>query len=210
MRSKRARAIAYKRKKKGLKKRIACFIQKATAKHNGKYSYDNMVFVRPSAEVTIRCPEHGDFKQTPSNHLNNRGCPVCRSSKNEQRLAAIFKKYDVPFVQEFKLKQYNNRYRYDFYLPLQRVIVEFHGDHHYRDRKHYGGESKLKFFQQRDREKEAIANEAGIPIVVLNRKTAMLDDDAYEELVLNYIRKAYETRQNVYPDNHHHTLSNDA
>lgn len=27
------------------------------------------------------CPEHGEFWQTPHNHLNKKGCPICAKRK---------------------------------------------------------------------------------------------------------------------------------
>lgn len=130
--------------------------------------------------------------------MSGSGCPYCHESRHEKRLTEIFTKYDIPFTREFKLKQFNIRYEYDFYLPLHRVIVEFHGDHHYVPKKFYGGDERLKYTQQCDREKEAHAKDVGLPIVVFNENTAKLENDKYEELVVDSIRTAYQTRQNVF------------
>lgn len=175
------------------------FIVKAKAKHGDKYDYSKVVYVNSHTKVTITCPVHGDFEQIPLRHLHGNGCQLCHESKHEKRLAAVFTKYDVPFKREYKLREYSNLFRYDFYLPLQKVLVEFHGDLHYIPKKFNGGEDELKNVQQRDREKEAIASKAGIPIVVLNTITAKLEDPEYELFVLNCIRTAYQTRRNVYP-----------
>lgn len=175
------------------------FVEKARLKHGNRYDYDKVQYELTNVKVTITCREHGDFQQKPNDHLSGQGCPACIESKHEKRLAAIFKKYDIPFEREFKLKQFNIRYEYDFYLPLQRVIVEFHGDHHYVAKKFYGGDERLKYTQQCDREKEAYAKAVGLPIVVFNMTTAKLEDDEYEDLVISSIRTAYQSRRNVYP-----------
>ncbi len=54
------------------------FIEKARAVHSGKYSYDRTVYVRASDKVTITCPVHGDFLQSPAHHLQGAWCAKCR------------------------------------------------------------------------------------------------------------------------------------
>ena len=54
------------------------FVKRALTIHDGKYSYDSVVYVNTNTKVCITCPIHGDFWQTPNNHLyNKRGCPEC-------------------------------------------------------------------------------------------------------------------------------------
>jgi hypothetical protein len=45
-----------------------------------KYTYDNVVYIASNKKVMITCPLHGDFPQTPNNHLQGReGCKKCYS-----------------------------------------------------------------------------------------------------------------------------------
>ncbi len=54
------------------------FIEKSKIVHNSKYDYSKVVFVNTETNVTITCPIHGDFEQTPYSHLGReRGCPIC-------------------------------------------------------------------------------------------------------------------------------------
>ena len=53
------------------------FIKKANEKHGGKYNYDKVEYVNNATKVCIICPEHGEFWQTPSAHINGQGCPKC-------------------------------------------------------------------------------------------------------------------------------------
>ena len=57
------------------------FINKAKKIHNGKYTYDKTNYIDPYTNVIITCPVHGDFKQTPSNHLQGNGCKECMKDK---------------------------------------------------------------------------------------------------------------------------------
>lgn len=54
------------------------FVEKAKKIHNNKYDYSKVDYVNCKIKVCIVCPEHGEFWQTPDNHLQGRGCPVCR------------------------------------------------------------------------------------------------------------------------------------
>lgn len=53
------------------------FIKRANQVHDFKYSYKNMCYVKTSVEVSITCFIHGEFEQTPNNHLSGQGCPKC-------------------------------------------------------------------------------------------------------------------------------------
>lgn len=53
------------------------FVERSSLVHGDKYDYSKVVFERSDKKVCIICPEHGEFWQTPSNHMNGAGCPVC-------------------------------------------------------------------------------------------------------------------------------------
>lgn len=63
----------------GKKKTNDKFISDATLVHSGFYSYSSTEYVSSTVDVVITCPDHGDFKQTPSNHLAGKGCRECTS-----------------------------------------------------------------------------------------------------------------------------------
>ena len=54
------------------------FIEKAVRKYGDKYDYSKVEYKHCTEKVCIICPEHGEFWQTPSSHLNSKqGCPKC-------------------------------------------------------------------------------------------------------------------------------------
>lgn len=53
------------------------FIEKARAVHGVRYDYTNAKYVKAKAKVTIICPIHGEFEQTPDSHTRGSGCPYC-------------------------------------------------------------------------------------------------------------------------------------
>ena len=62
------------------------FITKARKIHGDKYDYSNVDYVNNYTKVCIICPKHGEFLQTPSNHLSGKGCPKCKADKTRERL----------------------------------------------------------------------------------------------------------------------------
>lgn len=58
------------------------FIEKSERIHNGKYTYELVVYSNNRTKVKINCPEHGLFEQTPDNHVNRKaGCPDCAGNR---------------------------------------------------------------------------------------------------------------------------------
>lgn len=57
------------------------FIEKARKVHGDKYDYSKVNYVNTDTKVCIICPEHGEFWQTPDNHLQGRNCPKCGQAR---------------------------------------------------------------------------------------------------------------------------------
>lgn len=54
------------------------FITKVAKLHHGKYNYSKVNYVDMDTYITIICPFHGEFKQSPRNHMKH-GCYKCSS-----------------------------------------------------------------------------------------------------------------------------------
>lgn len=63
------------------------FIRRAKEVHGDKYDYSKVEYINNKTKVCIICPIHGEFWQTPKEHLFGQGCPKCR---NENRKKIIF------------------------------------------------------------------------------------------------------------------------
>lgn len=61
------------------------FIEKAKEIHGCKYDYSKVEYVNSQTKVCIICPEHGEFWQNTSSHLNGHGCPKCKNEKTSKR-----------------------------------------------------------------------------------------------------------------------------
>ncbi len=53
------------------------FINKAKEVHKNKYNYSKVEYKNNRIQIIIGCKQHGDFSQTPHNHLTGSGCPEC-------------------------------------------------------------------------------------------------------------------------------------
>jgi len=53
------------------------FIIDARAVHGDKYDYSKVEYKNSKTKAMIVCQKHGDFEQTPNNHLGGQGCSKC-------------------------------------------------------------------------------------------------------------------------------------
>ena len=83
------------------------FIKKAKEIHGDKYDYSKVIYTGNKNKVTIICPKHGEFYQSPNMHLRGRGCKQCRSEK----LSVQFKMNTEQFIQKAK-QVHGNKYDY--------------------------------------------------------------------------------------------------
>ena len=62
------------------------FIIKAKEIHGDKYDYTKSLYVKSQQPICIICPQHGEFWQTPNNHISGQGCPMCgRENQTSKR-----------------------------------------------------------------------------------------------------------------------------
>lgn len=76
---------------KNLQSRTSQFIEKAIKIHGNKFDYSKVEYNGSHTKVSIICLEHGDFYQSPTNHLSGNGCPKCASKyeRGKYRLTTI-------------------------------------------------------------------------------------------------------------------------
>ena len=87
------------------RKPVEMFVEEATKIHGGLYEYHKVEYVNGKTKVCIVCPIHGDFWQTPTNHLKGKGCPYCSGNAkkwNEENCELEAHKYEYVF--DFRTK----------------------------------------------------------------------------------------------------------
>ena len=80
--------------------------------------------------MIITCPIHGDFEQTPHNHLQGKGCPLCRISHLEKEVGETLKRNTIQFEKE-KQFEWLGRQKLDFYLNDFNIAIECQGKQHF-------------------------------------------------------------------------------
>ena len=163
------------------------FRNRAKEAHGELYDYSETEYINSTTKVKIKCSTHGIFEQLPLHHLQGSGCFRCKESKGEIAIANLLTSYGVGYVREHVIG--NSRFRYDFFLPDQNILIEFHGIQHYKAIDYWGGEKGFIKQQQRDGEKTRIAKENAIPLIVLNYQH--LDSGYLESNLLSQLTKLY-------------------
>lgn len=108
------------------------FIAEARAIHGDKYDYSKVNYQGSHVKVCIICPEHGEFWQTPHDHLSQKsGCPSCNQSHLEKVLYLLFIKYNINFIYQFSEKDFSKQ-EIDFYLPDHNIAIECQGIQHFK------------------------------------------------------------------------------
>lgn len=116
------------------------FISRAKEKHGDKYDYSKVEYINAHTKVIIICPEHGEFKQTPSAHKNNgMGCPNCKS----QTLRNLFIKSNKQFIVDAN-KVHEGKYGYSKVVYLGsfnkvEITCPIHGSFYQSPTSHLAG-----------------------------------------------------------------------
>lgn len=131
---------------KSYKKTTIYFINKANIIHDNKYDYSLVEYDGMDNKVKIICLEHGVFEQRASDHLNNSGCPICKSSKGELKIKKILEFNNIKYQQQQKFDgcKYKHILSFDFYLPKDNICIEFDGRQHFEIVEKWGGIEYLK------------------------------------------------------------------
>ncbi len=105
----------------------AYFIEKAREIHGDKYDYFKVNYKDSKTKVCITCPKHGEFWQTPQEHLQNKGCQKCShsTSKEEIKLCGFLEENNM--VVEQRVKNIISPYELDLYIPEKNIAIEYNG-----------------------------------------------------------------------------------
>ena len=148
------------------------FIKRAKEIHGNKYDYSKVNYIDTKTKVCIICPEHGEFWQTPNNHLHGYGCKKCFESHMERDVAKVLNENNIKFEQEktFDWLKYENNLFLDFYLPEYNVAIECQGEQHFQPVDFSGKNYELAkkqflLIQNRDKIKKTLCEKNGIKLL---------------------------------------------
>ena len=103
------------------------FIGKSVQVHGDKYDYSKVKYDGRFNDVIIICFTHGDFFQTPRNHLYGQGCPKCWFN----RMSVMHKSNTIEFIEKcvqiHKNKYDYSKVEYDGRSKKIIIICKIHG-----------------------------------------------------------------------------------
>lgn len=115
------------------------FIAKAKLAHGGKYDYSKVNYVNKKTNVTIICPEHGEFEQLPYMHWSGSNCMKCSRILS----AKVQTKTTEQFILEAKLIHGNkydySKVQYTGAFNSLTIVCPIHGDFEQRASDHLSG-----------------------------------------------------------------------
>lgn len=140
------------------------FIERSNSVHNYNYDYSKVDYRNIDTKVCIICKKHGEFYQTPHNHLQGRGCPLCNESKLEKEVAALLDDNSIQYERQKRFK-WLGRQSLDFYLPSHQIGIECQGRQHFEPVEVFGGEREYEEVRKRDEKKRILCEMNGINLI---------------------------------------------
>lgn len=124
------------------------FIRRCNIRHNNKYDYSKVVYVRSKDKVTVICPVHGPWNIVAGIHCHGNGCNSCGyetvSKKAKQRFKDLKPKRIQNFFDKAK-KVHRNKYDYskvnyvNNYTNVE-IICSTHGNFYQQPSNHLNGQ----------------------------------------------------------------------
>lgn len=116
------------------------FADKANKVHNNFYDYSKTIYIDSIVKITIICPIHGYFEQTPPNHLTGYGCRQCATERNTELKISKSRK---GFVEKANIV-HNNYYDYSKITYVSAItpiiiICQIHGEFSQTPHQHLSG-----------------------------------------------------------------------
>lgn len=114
--------------------------------HGNHYKYVFKDFKNIHSKIEIECKKGHFFTQKISNHLQGKGCPICRESIGERKIATYLEKNNISYVRQKKFDgcKYIAKLPFDFFIPNMNLVIEFDGIQHFKPVKLFGGEKEFE------------------------------------------------------------------
>lgn len=139
------------------------FVERAVHVHGDYYDYSLVQYTNNNTNVTITCPTHGQFQQTPHNHLQGKACRHCSCLVSSPHRAV------VAMIEGLTTIEINNEtvispLELDVWLPDYQVAIEINGEYWHGVK---AGMTPTEATRQRYRHryKADIANAVGIKLL---------------------------------------------
>ena len=91
-------------------------------------------YVNRNTKIKHKCNKCGFvYEQTPKHHLHGHGCPKCNESRGERFIRNYLDKHNIHYIPQKTFNDLKDKtyLSYDYYLPEQKVLIEYQGEQHY-------------------------------------------------------------------------------
>jgi len=143
------------------------FISIANKIHDFYYDYSKTVYTNAHTDINITCPIHGDFSQSPNNHIRGQGCPRCATkSKGEDSVRQFLVENGIEFIEQFRYDKciFKRKLPFDFKIKNQDILIEYDGIQHY-SLSNWGGEKEFEERKIRDGIKTKFCKDNNIKLI---------------------------------------------
>jgi very-short-patch-repair endonuclease len=115
------------------------FIVDAIKIHGDTYDYSKVEYIKAIEKVIIICKEHGEFEQTPNDHLSGKGCKDCAIEKNSNNMRKTNEQFIIDAI-----KIHGDIYDYskvEYIKAIEKVIIicKEHGEFEQTPNNHLRG-----------------------------------------------------------------------
>ena len=154
-------------------------------------------YVNNKTRIKCKCRLDGHiWEATPNNLLSGQGCPKCKTTKGEKRIAQYLDNLDIHYI-------YNKQYftdlysiggglmRPDFIIPSLKIWIEYDGEQHFRPVDFTGAMSAeevqqlFKYTQRNDQIKNQYAKDNNWILV----RIPFTEYDNIEQILAAYIER---------------------
>lgn len=156
----RCKHVAFGERSRGSAKE---FSAAATRVWGGAFTYESGVYSGAHTPVPITCAKHGQFMQSPTNHLQGKqGCSKCNHMKSAPEDAI------ATYLERFTTVERRNRTligpkELDIYLPEHKLAVEFCGMYWHS----HGDKDDERKNKQRHAQKHHLCEAKGVRLITL-------------------------------------------
>jgi len=144
------------------------FINASKKLHGNKYDYSKTIYGKNNKEkVCIICPEHGEFWQTPHNHLQGDGCSKCLLKGQTDLYEFIKENFEEEKWEWEYTPSWLGLQKFDIYNIKHNFAIEYNGKQHYEEVLHFGGVVGFQKTCERDLRKIQLCKENNCTLYIV-------------------------------------------
>lgn len=169
-------------------------VRQLTMKHRGKIELIGE-YVNTHTKTLFKCADCGkEFKAEPNSVLRISGCPYCSTPKGEKLIREFLDDNNIPYESQKKFEglEADRKLSYDFYLPVNNIVVEYDGLQHDKPIEFFGGVEAYNKQRLHDELKTSFAQQNGITLLRFKYEEST-------ENILNTLSLALDMRKAEHP-----------